>query len=221
MRDDDGSTILPAGFLPSAERFGLMHSIDRWVINNAIKLLGNQLKNDRIINISINLSAKSLEDPTMYDYIADALETNSVDPRLVMFEITETVAIANMTSALDLLNRLRSIGCKTALDDFGVGYSSFAYLKDLPVDYVKIDGSFVRNMSKDVLQLTMVRSMNDIAHALGKLTVAEYVDSEETFLRLKELGVDFVQGFHTGKPMHFDAIIKQNYDEVDFSATVV
>ena len=221
MRDDDGSTILPAGFLPSAERFGLIRSIDRWVINNAIKLLGNQLKNGRVINISINLSAKSLEDPTMYDNITNALETYSVDPRLVMFEITETVAIANMSSALDLLERLRSIGCKTALDDFGVGYSSFAYLKDLPVDYVKIDGSFVRNMSKDVLKLTMVRSMNDIAHALGKLTVAEYVDSEETFLRLKEIGVDFVQGFHTGKPMHFDAIIKQNYEEVDFSATVV
>jgi len=221
MRDDDGSTILPAGFLPSAERFGLMRSIDRWVINNAINLLGNQLKNGRIINISINLSAKSLEDSTMYDSITEALDMYSVDPRLVMFEITETVAIANMTAALDLLNRLRSLGCKTALDDFGVGYSSFAYLKDLPVDYVKIDGSFVQNMSKDVLQSTMVRSMNDIAHALGKLTVAEYVDSEETYLRLKELGVDFVQGFHTGKPKLFEDIIKLKYREVDFSATVV
>jgi len=221
MRDDDGSTILPAGFLPSAERFGLMRSIDRWVINNAINLLGNQLKNGRIINLSINLSAKSLEDSTMYDSITEALDMYSVDPRLVMFEITETVAIANMTAALDLLNRLRSLGCKTALDDFGVGYSSFAYLKDLPVDYVKIDGSFVQNMSKDVLQSTMVRSMNDIAHALGKLTVAEYVDSEETYMRLKELGVDFVQGFHTGKPMLFEDIMKLNYREVDLSATVV
>ncbi len=220
MQDDDGSTILPAGFLPSAERFGLMCSIDRWVINKAINLLGDQLKNGRIISISINLSAKSLEDPTTYDCITEALNRYSVDPRLVMFEITETVAIANMSAALDLLNRLRSLGCKTALDDFGVGYSSFAYLKDLPVDYVKIDGSFVQNMSKDVLQLTMVRSMNDIAHALGKLTVAEYVDSEETYLRLRELGVDFVQGFHTGKPKHFSAILTEKRQTEDFSATV-
>ena len=153
----------------------------------------------------------------MYKCIAEALERYGVDPRLVMFEITETVAIANMVAALDFLIRIRSLGCKTALDDFGVGYSSFAYLKDLPVDYVKIDGSFVRNMSNDVLQLTMVRSMNDIAHALGKLTVAEYVDSEATFIKLKEIGVDFVQGFHTGKPQSLDSVILTDHPTESFT----
>ncbi|MCK4586616.1 MAG: EAL domain-containing protein, partial [Gammaproteobacteria bacterium] len=118
----------------------------------------------------------------------------------VTFEITETVAIANIDAAVDFLHQLRNHGCQTALDDFGVGYSSFAYLKDLPVDYVKIDGSFVRDIHRDKLQLAMVRSMNDIAHAMGKYTVAEFVDSAEVVKLLKEMEVDFIQGYHIGGP---------------------
>lgn len=197
---DDGGIIYPSGFLPSAERFGLMHSIDRWVVEHAIELLGQQIKQNPETHFSVNLSAKSLEDATMYHVITDALDKCQVKPTSVTFEITENVAIANMSSAIEFLNRVRDLGCQTALDDFGVGYSSFTYLKDLPVDLVKIDGSFVRNMQKDVLQYTMVRSMNDIAHALGKMTVAEYVDSEDCLDKLQEIGVDFVQGYYTGKP---------------------
>ena len=200
MQGEDGNIILPAGFLPSAERFGLMHGIDRWIVENAIKILGERLQYDRKTHFAINLSAKSLDDPNMFETITEALGKYNVEPRAVTFEITENVAISNLTTAIEFLRQLRRLGCKTALDDFGVGYSSFAYLKDLPVDYVKIDGSFVRNIHRDMLQFTLVRSMNDIAHALGKMTIAEYVDSEDTMTHLRDIGVDFVQGYHVGKP---------------------
>ena len=200
MQGDDGSVILPAGFLPSAERFGLMHGIDRWLVDHAISMLGDRLRVDDKAHFALNLSAKSLDDPNMFETITKALGKYNVEPRAVTFEITENVAISNLPAAIEFLRQLRQLGCKTALDDFGVGYSSFAYLKDLPVDFVKIDGSFVRNIHRDMLQFTLVRSMNDIAHALGKMTVAEYVDSEETMSQLVDIGVDFVQGYYVGKP---------------------
>ena len=200
MRGEDGENILPAGFLPAAERFGLIRSIDRWVVRSSIAMLGKVLVRNPNCNFAINLSAKSLDDRSMFNTITSTLEQHGVKPTSVTFEITENVAIANMSSAIEFLKRLRILGCKTALDDFGVGYSSFAYLKDLPVDFVKIDGSFVKNISTDALQYTMVRSMNDVAHAMGKQTVAEYVDSQASLDKLKEIGVDFVQGFHIGRP---------------------
>lgn len=200
LRGEDGNIIHPSGFLPSAERFGLMRSIDKWVIENAIEILGRQLKSKPQTHYSINLSAKTLEDSTMFEVITQAMEKHSVNPKNVTFEITENTAIANMASVVDFLNKIRELGCQTALDDFGVGYSSFAYLKDLPVDLVKIDGSFVRNMQKDVLQYAMVRSMNDVAHALGKLTVAEYVENADCLSKLQDIGVDYVQGYYVGKP---------------------
>jgi len=200
LRSDDGTVIHPSGFLPSAERFGLMRAIDQWVIENSIEILGNQLKRKPDTRFSINISAKTLEDAAMFDVITQALKQHGVDPKYVTFEITENTAISTMVSAVDFLNKVRNLGCQTALDDFGVGYSSFAYLKDLPVDLVKIDGSFVRNMQKDALQFAMVRSMNDVAHALGKQTVAEYVESAECLEKLQEIGVDYVQGYFIGKP---------------------
>jgi len=200
LRSDDGSIIHPSGFLPSAERFGLMRSIDKWVIQNAIEILGKQLRHKPDTHFSINISAKTLEDTTMFEVITNALKEHSVNPKQVTFEITENTAISTMVSAVDFLNKVRELGCQTALDDFGVGYSSFAYLKDLPVDLVKIDGSFVRNMQKDALQFAMVRSMNDVAHALGKQTVAEYVEDAECLAKLQEIGVDYVQGYFIGKP---------------------
>ncbi|MFV2055082.1 MAG: putative bifunctional diguanylate cyclase/phosphodiesterase, partial [Thiohalomonadales bacterium] len=200
MRGDDGKDILPAGFLPAAERFGFIRSIDRWVVRRAIAMLAKMRAQNPNCHFAINLSAKSLDDRTMFNTITSALEQHGVKPTAVTFEITENVAIANMSSAVEFLKRLRILGCKTALDDFGVGYSSFAYLKDLPVDFVKIDGSFVRNISTETLQYTMVRSMHDVAHAMGKQTVAEYVDSQESLDKLKQIGVDFVQGFYIGKP---------------------
>ncbi len=200
MSDENDGLILPAGFLPSAERFGLMRAIDSWVVAKSIEILGIQLKKNPRLHFSINLSAESVGDKKILEIITNSLMRNEVPPTAVTFEITETVAIANIDAAVNFLNELRNHGCQTALDDFGVGYSSFAYLKDLPVDFVKIDGSFVRDIHRDKLQLAMVRSMNDIAHAMGKYTVAEFVDSEEIVKLLKEMEVDFIQGYHIGCP---------------------
>ena len=200
MTDENDGLILPAGFLPSAERFGLMRAIDGWVVKKAIEILGVQLKKNPRLHFSINLAAESVGDKKILDIITNSLLRNEVPPTAVTFEITETVAIANLDAAVDFLNQLRNHGCQTALDDFGVGYSSFAYLKDLPVDFVKIDGSFVRDIHRDKLQLAMVRSMNDIAHAMGKYTVAEFVDNAEIVKLLKEMDIDFIQGYHIGGP---------------------
>jgi EAL domain-containing protein (putative c-di-GMP-specific phosphodiesterase class I) len=200
LQGEDGDIILPAGFLPSAERFGLMRAIDRWVVNHAIEALGKQLAKNPKLHYSINLSAESIGDVTMLETITNALQRHDVPPTAVTFEITETVAIAHLGTAVEFLTRLRNLGCQTALDDFGVGYSSFAYLKDLPVDYVKIDGSFVRDIPRDTLQHAMVRSMNDIAHAMGKQTIAEFVDCEDCLALLRKMGVDYVQGYYVGRP---------------------
>jgi EAL domain-containing protein (putative c-di-GMP-specific phosphodiesterase class I) len=200
MRSADGQLIQPSGFLPAAERFGLIRSIDQWVITHAIDLLCKVQKTKPNTKFAINLSAKSLDDDSMYKVITSALQQSKVNPKSITFEITENTAISNLNSSIDFLQRLRALGCRTALDDFGVGYSSFAYLKDLPVDFVKIDGSFVRNIEVDNLQYTMVRAMNDVAHAMGKYTVAEYVDSRQSLEHLIDIGVDYAQGFYIGKP---------------------
>ncbi len=201
MTDEHNELILPAGFLPSAERFGLMRAIDSWVVEHSIEYLGAQLKKNPRLHFSINLSAESVGDKKILETITNSLLHHEVPPTAVTFEITETVAIANIDKAVEFLNQLRNHGCQTALDDFGVGYSSFAYLKDLPVDYVKIDGSFVRDINRDKLQLAMVRSMNDIAHAMGKYTIAEFVGNADVMRLLKEIKVDFIQGYHVGGPV--------------------
>jgi len=212
MRSEDGQLIQPSGFLPAAERFGLIRSIDQWVVTHAIELLSKAQRRNPNTRFAINLSAKSLDDDGMFKVITSALELYEVDPTFITFEITENIAISNLNSSIDFLQRLRALGCHTALDDFGVGYSSFAYLKDLPVDFVKIDGSFVRNIEKDNLQYTMVRSMNDVAHAMGKVTVAEYVDSRQSLEHLIQIGVDYAQGFYIGQPkvMLFDTAATSN-----------
>ncbi|WP_455218071.1 putative bifunctional diguanylate cyclase/phosphodiesterase [Kaarinaea lacus] len=200
LKDEEGGLILPAGFLSSAERFGLMRTIDKWVVNKAIEYLGAQLKKNPKLHFSINLSAESVGDQKLLDIITSSLIRHEVPPTAITFEITETVAIANLDAAVGFLNQLREHGCQTALDDFGVGYSSFAYLKDLPVDFVKIDGSFVRDIYRDKLQLAMVRSMNEIAHAMGKYTIAEFVHNQECMDVLREMKVDYIQGYHVGGP---------------------
>ena len=199
MADDDGSVIMPAGFMPSAERFGLVLEIDRWVVVRAIQWLSSRLEGSDA-HLSINLSAMSIGDEELLRMITETLEQTGTSPSRICFEITETVAIADLSAAARFLEELRAFGCMTALDDFGVGYCSFAYLKDLPVDYVKIDGSFVSDMGRDALQLAMVKSMNEIAHAMGKKTVAEFVESERVLDMLRAIGVDYVQGFLTGRP---------------------
>ncbi|HJW81010.1 MAG TPA: EAL domain-containing protein, partial [Acidiferrobacterales bacterium] len=149
---------------------------------------------------AINLSAQALNTPAICDLIQDKLRATGLDPAALIFEVTETAAIADLNAAAALLARLRALGCRTALDDFGSGMSSFAYLKELPVDIVKIDGRFVKHIATSAVDKAMVRAMNDIAHALGKETIAEFVEDEAAFQTLVELGVDYGQGYHLGRP---------------------
>ena len=200
MLDDNGGLIMPGGFLPTAERFGLSLDIDRWVIVNAIETLAEQRVTLPELCYAINLSAQALNTPAICDLIQDKLRATGVDPAALIFEVTETAAIADLNAAAALLARLRALGCRTALDDFGSGMSSFAYLKELPVDIVKIDGRFVKHIATSAVDKAMVRAMNDIAHALGKETIAEFVEDEAAFQTLVELGVDYGQGYHLGRP---------------------
>jgi diguanylate cyclase (GGDEF)-like protein/PAS domain S-box-containing protein len=200
LHDENGSLIMPSGFLPTAERFGLAAEIDRWIIAHAIHQLAAARRRDPGLRYAINLSAQSLTTPALADVITQQLAITGLDGSALTFEVTETDAIADMGTAVEFLGRLRALGCKTALDDFGSGLSSFAYLQELPVDAVKIDGRFVRHLASNPVDLAMVKAMNDIAHALGKITVAEFVEDEDTFSLLGEIGVDYGQGYHLGMP---------------------
>jgi diguanylate cyclase (GGDEF)-like protein/PAS domain S-box-containing protein len=200
MYDKDGALISPAGFLPAAERFGLMVELDRWVIRHAIAALRSLQQRQPGLMLNINLSAPSVETPGILDTVREELALSGVAACSLVFEITETTAITKLAQAVELLEGLKALGCATALDDFGTGYSSFAYLKELPVDYVKIDGSFVQNLDCDRLNQVMVRSMHDVAHAMGKYSVAEFVETAEVMQTLRDIGVDYQQGYYLGKP---------------------
>jgi diguanylate cyclase (GGDEF)-like protein/PAS domain S-box-containing protein len=197
---NDGKVILPGGFMPAAERFGLIHSVDRWIVKRAIEQLAKMHKRGQQANFSINLSGKAFEDHTLLPLIQDLLNSTAIDPGTITFEITETAAIANLAAAEEFIAALKDIGCLFALDDFGSGFSSFAYLKHLAVDKLKIDGAFVKGMAHSSVDQAMVESMNQVAHALGKQTVAECVENEETLTILKEMGIDRAQGNHIGRP---------------------
>ncbi len=200
MRDEHDKLIMPTGFLPSAERFGLSLDIDRWVIVNAMDILVRHRQAQPDIRYSINLSPQAMSSPGIGDVIKAALDATQLDPAALVFEVTENAAILDMSAAVRLLTVLRGYGCRTALDDFGAGMSSFAYLQELPVDYVKIDGRFVKNLAANPVDQAMVRAMNDIAHALGKQTVAEFVEDEASLKLLAEFGVDYAQGYYLGRP---------------------
>jgi diguanylate cyclase (GGDEF)-like protein len=197
---DDGQVILPGGFMPAAERFGLIHSVDRWIIKRAITRLGELHAAGHKTGFSINLSGKAFEDDGLLPLIRNWLSDAGLDPSRVTFEITETAAIENIAAAEEFIIALKDIGCQFALDDFGSGFSSFAYLKHLPVDKLKIDGGFVKGMAHSSVDQAMVESMNQVAHALGKQTIAECVENERTLQLLKQIGVDRAQGNHLGRP---------------------
>ncbi|MDH3948500.1 MAG: EAL domain-containing protein, partial [Gammaproteobacteria bacterium] len=150
--------------------------------------------------LSINLSAASFRDDSIIDFVADEIKSVNIDARRLTFEITETIAMADLSMTAHNLRMLQELGCQTSLDDFGAGYSSYAYLKDLPVHYVKIDGSFITGLVDNQLNREIVQSMHNIAHIMGKETIAEFVESEETAKVLIEMGVDYLQGYYIGKP---------------------
>jgi len=201
MLDDSGQPVLPGTFLPVAEKYNLVHRIDTWVIKTILRWLKENPGN--LVNIdicAINLSSQSMTIPELLDLIGTSLEEYHIPPEKICFEVTETSAIANLSNALQFIEQLRAAGCRFSLDDFGTGFSSFAYLQTLPVDYLKIDGSFVKDIDENPVNLAMVRSINELGHVTGKKTIAEFVENARTLNRLDELGVDYVQGYGIARP---------------------
>jgi diguanylate cyclase (GGDEF)-like protein/PAS domain S-box-containing protein len=198
---DDGNTILPGGFMPAAERFGLIKNVDRWAVSKAMHHLVELHEKDNSIRFAINLSGHAFEDEQLLPLISNILHDSQLNPAAITFEITESAAIANLAAATQFINQLKELGCQFALDDFGSGFCSFTYLKHLPVDKLKIDGSFVQSMADTSVDQAMVQSMNQIAHALGKKTIAEFVENQQTLELLRHYGVDYAQGHHCGKPL--------------------
>jgi diguanylate cyclase (GGDEF)-like protein/PAS domain S-box-containing protein len=199
MRDESGAIISPASFIGAAERFNLMPAIDRWVIARAFAEIAKH--GDKTVTWSINLSGTSLGDERLADYIDEQRERHGISFRQICFEITETAAISNLPKATALIEKLRAAGCRFALDDFGVGMSSFNYLKHLRVDYLKIDGIFIKQLLTSALDRAIVLSITQVAHAAGKQTIAEFAESETIIECLREMGVDYAQGYGVGFPM--------------------
>ncbi len=200
MVGPDGTLILPGDFLEVAERHGLIRQVDRWVVEHAIQFMGEQGRNGVDLCLEVNLSGTSLDDAELLLAVRDGLAEWSVDPAKLILEITETAAISNIFGAQRLVEGLASMGCRIALDDFGVGYSSFWHLKRLPVDFLKIDGSFIRDLPDDPVDQRLVAAMVEVARGLGKETIAEFVGDEATLQILRRCGADFAQGYYIGKP---------------------
>ena len=198
---DRGEHITPDKFIPVAETYELGPLLDRWVIRQALKILSRGSDSPLATDpVSINLSGQSLNDERMRDFIREHLDISGVSPERIFFEITETAAVANLNRALAFMKEIKDIGCRFILDDFGSGLCSFAYLKNLPVDLLKIDGEFVRSMEQDPIRRAMLESINQIGQVMGLATIAEWVENQETFETLKELGVDYVQGYLLHRP---------------------
>ena len=203
MLDEDGSLIGPDSFIPAAERYSLMGSIDQWVVINTLEVLGRDVDyiQDNISACSINLSGQSLSDDRFMSELVALIDDMDIPPELLCFEITETAVISNLSNATRLIDTLRDMGCKFALDDFGVGLSSFGYLKNLAVDYLKLDGCFIKNMTRDSIDYAMVHSINHVGQTLKIKTIAEFVENNETLEALREIGVDYAQGYGIAKPI--------------------
>ncbi len=204
MINDSGDIIPPMAFIPAAERYKLMPSVDQWIIRNSLFNIQHIYQESgekfRKCVFTINISGQSLSTSDFSQYILDQLIKFEIDPKIICFEITETAAIANMTSAVEFINDLKAAGCLFALDDFGSGLSSFSYLKTLPVDYIKIDGSFVRDICVDKTDHAFVESITQIAHVMDIETIAEFVEGREIHKELHSIGVDFAQGFYIATP---------------------
>jgi len=201
MRDENGGIISPGLFIEAAERYGITPSIDRWVIRSAFRWLVSEAdERERLALCSINLSGQSLGDEKFLPFVIDQFQMSGLDASRICFEITETAAIASYSQANRFINALKELGCKFALDDFGTGLSSFGYLKHFPVDFLKIDGSFVKEILHDPIDREMVRSINEIGHLTGKKTIAEFAENEEIITMLRGMGVDYAQGYGVSEP---------------------
>ncbi|HEV2769938.1 MAG TPA: EAL domain-containing protein [Solirubrobacteraceae bacterium] len=206
LRTEDGSLLPPVEFLAVAERFGLIQEVDRWVARQAIGLLAAHQRAGHALCLEVNLSARSLSDLELVGHIEREVARTGADPRGLVFEITETAAIDNLERAQLFARRLAALGCELALDDFGAGFASFASLKHLNFDYVKIDGQFIRDLVHDETNQLVVRSVAQLARELGKRTIAEFVGDEATLVMLREQGIDYAQGFFIGRPVALEDV---------------
>ena len=210
LEDEMGNLVLPMAFIPAAERYNLMHTIDRWVIRTLFASLGEYYRENRnpcqLLGdgcdcwYAINLSGASINDEQFIDFVREQLALHQIPPQVICFEITETVAITNLRQAAQFMRSLKQVGCRFALDDFGSGMSSFAYLKNLPVDYLKIDGGFVKHIVDEPTDLAMVEAINHIGHVMGLQTIAEFVENDAILEKITAIRVDYAQGYGISKP---------------------
>jgi diguanylate cyclase (GGDEF)-like protein len=201
MRDEQGKIVTPDNFIAASERYGLTPLIDRWVVENAFRWLVSEAdEREKLAMCSINLSGQSLGDDKFLPFVIEQFHRTGIDARKICFEITETAAIASFSQANRFIQALKELGCKFALDDFGTGLSSFGYLKHFPVDFLKIDGSFVKEILHDPIDREMVRSINEIGHLTNKRTIAEFAENDEIITMLRNLGVDYAQGYGVSRP---------------------
>ena len=195
--DDNGLAVPAKNFIPAAERYNLITDVDLYVVRKTLEYMKN---NDGKEIYAINLSGSTVGHKTIDREIIKLIDDNNIDPEQICFEVTETIAITNQSNAIKFMNILHGIGCRFSLDDFGSGLSSFGYLRTLPIDTVKIDGYFVKNMEIDRANFSVIKSINNIAHGFGLKTIAECVENQNQLDSLKEIGIDYFQGFHIQKP---------------------
>lgn len=209
IKSESGQLFSPAEFIPIAEKYNVMTEIDRWVFSNVVDWLAAHQNDFETPNLLINLSGLSFINEEFLAFVVDKLESGLIDPAKLSFEITETAAVDNMEKANVFIDRVHALGCKLALDDFGAGFSTFAYLKELPIDYLKIDGSLVKNLATDNIDREMVRAINEIGHTVGAKTIAEFVEDDEILALLRDLGVDYAQGYGLSKPRSLDELAQE------------
>jgi diguanylate cyclase (GGDEF)-like protein len=211
MLGDHGEIIPPGKFLSSAERYQLMPSIDRWVVRRACELLGthNKSTSEESARFAINLSGQSLQDESFLPFVIDQIEKSGLPPNVLCFELTETATIGNLAKAQDFMRTLQNLGCQFALDDFGTGVSSLAYLKDLSVNYLKIDGSFVRDSVLNTRSDSMIKAIAQLAKVMCMETIAEYVETDNLRVKMTDLGVDYGQGFAMGKSQPLEELLAE------------
>ena len=219
LLDDDDQLISPNAFIPAAERYNLMHLLDRKIIFETFSFIHKYSdKDENITQYSINLSGNTIDDKNIVNYIIDTADKFEIDSKLICFEITETAAIKNLNKAKYLIKNLKANGFKFALDDFGSGLSSFQYLKNLHVDFLKIDGSFVSDMVNNSIDHAMVAAINEVGHIMGIKTIAEYVENDQIIKKLREINVDFGQGYGIEQPKPIKEILSLGLDDEESPA---
>ena len=210
MRDESGALVAPDLFISAAERYGIMPNVDRWVVENALRWLVSEAdERERLAMCSINLSGQTLTDDKFLPFVIEQFHRSGIDASQICFEITETSAIASYAQASRFINALKELGCLFALDDFGTGLSSFGYLKHFPVDFLKIDGSFVKEILHDPIDREMVRSINEIGHLTNKKTIGEFAENTEIITMLRGMGVDYAQGYGVAEPKRLQRVVNQ------------